>query len=45
MDGLPEGTEHAGRRVPRVVLLITVVFVGYLAFRLIQGVIWLAGHI
>jgi hypothetical protein len=44
MHGVPEGTGSAGRRVPRVWLALGVIFAGYIAFRLVQGVVWLVQH-
>jgi hypothetical protein len=44
MDGMPEGTQQrrGGRRPWRLVVLV-VTFAGYLAFRLLQGAVWLVG--
>lgn len=42
MDGRPEGTEQSRRgRRPWWLVTLVVVFGGYLAFRLVQGVVWL----
>ncbi len=46
MEGVPEGTRRAGRRLPRLrMLLLGAVVAAYLVFRLVQGVLWLAGHL
>ncbi len=46
MEGVPEGTGQRGRRLPRLrVLLLIAVAAAYLVFRLVQGVLWLAGHL
>jgi hypothetical protein len=44
MDGKPEGTQRrrVGRR-PRWLLPLVAVFAAYLAFRLVQGAVWLVG--
>jgi hypothetical protein len=44
MDGVPEGTQRGrhGRR-PRWLLVLLAVFAVYLAFRLVQGIVWLVG--
>lgn len=44
MQGTPEGTGGVRRRVPRAWLLLAAVFVAYLGFRLVQGVVWLIHH-
>jgi hypothetical protein len=46
MEGQPEGTseQQRGRR-PWWMLTLIVVFGGYLAFRLVQGVVWLIHQI
>ncbi len=43
MEGQPEGTgqTRGGGRRPWWLLTLIVVFGGYLAFRLVQGVVWL----
>ncbi|NIJ13000.1 hypothetical protein FHU38_003344 [Saccharomonospora amisosensis] len=41
MSGVPEGTDHGGRRVSAWWLVVALVFAGYLVFRLVQGVAWL----
>ena len=46
MEGVPEGTGRPGRRLPRLrMLLLVAVVAAYLIFRLVQGVLWLAGHL
>ena len=46
MDGKPEGTEQGRRgRRPWWLLALVVIFAGYLAFRLVQGLIWLVGQL
>ncbi|MGE5132402.1 MAG: hypothetical protein ACM32E_05760 [Gemmatimonadota bacterium] len=46
MEGVPEGTRQPGRRLPRLrMLLLGAVVAAYLVFRLVQGVLWLAGHL
>jgi hypothetical protein len=47
MEGLPEGTAGRGRRPLwlRMALPAGAVLVVYLGFRLVQGVLWLAGHL
>ncbi len=44
MDGKPEGTQQrGGGKRPRWLLPLVVVFAAYLAFRLVQGAVWLVG--
>lgn len=44
MDGKPEGTQQRRRgRRPLWLVVLVVTFAGYLAFRLVQGLIWLVG--
>lgn len=46
LDGAPEGTGRAPRRSPKLRMVILVAIVAaYLIFRLVQGVLWLAGHL
>jgi len=49
MEGVPEGTgQPRSRRSRRNMLLLAAVFAlvaAYLVFRLVQGVLWLAGHL
>jgi hypothetical protein len=46
MEGQPEGTAEVRRgRRPWWMLTLIVVFGGYLAFRLVQGVVWLIHQI
>ncbi len=46
MEGVPEGTGQRARRLPRLrMLLLGAVVAAYLVFRLVQGVLWLAGHL
>ena len=46
MEGVPEGTGQRVRRLPRLrMLLLGAVVAAYLVFRLVQGVLWLAGHL
>ena len=46
MEGVPEGTGQAGRRLPRLrIVLLAALVAAYLVFRLVQGVLWLAGHL
>lgn len=50
MEGMPEGTpDNAGRRRRGVkgplILTVGVIFAVYLIFRLVQGVLWLTGHL
>ena len=46
MEGAPEGTGPARRRLPKLrIILLAVVVAAYLIFRLVQGVLWLAGHL
>ncbi len=46
MDGQPEGTgKTRGGRRPWWMLTLIVVFGGYLAFRLVQGLVWLIHRI
>jgi hypothetical protein len=46
MEGVPEGTGQARRRLPRLsIILLGAVVAAYLIFRLVQGVLWLAGHL
>ena len=47
MEGQPEGTSRArggGGRRPWWMLTLIVVFGGYLAFRTVQGIVWLIGR-
>ncbi len=44
MEGKPEGTQQRrGGRRPWWLVVVVVIFAGYLAFRLVQGLVWLAG--
>ncbi len=45
MDGLPEGTRGERRRVPKAVVVLTLIFAAYLVFRLLQAVMWLVQHV
>jgi len=46
MDGDPEGTgTGARRRLRPLYVLLVVVFVVYVLFRLVQGVVWLVQHV
>ncbi len=46
MEGKPEGTEQRRRgRRPWWLVAVVVIFAGYLAFRLVQGLIWLGGQL
>jgi hypothetical protein len=46
MEGQPEGTAEVRRgRRPWWMLTLIVVFGGYLAFRLVQGAVWLIHQI
>jgi len=49
MEGVPEGTGQPRPRMSRRnMLALAAVFVlvaAYLVFRLVQGVLWLAGHL
>jgi hypothetical protein len=46
MQGTPEGTDGERRPAHRVwVLLIAVIFAGYLGLRLVQGVVWVVQHV
>jgi hypothetical protein len=49
MEGMPEGTGQAGQRMSRRNMLLLVaafaVIAVYLIFRLVQGVLWLSGHL
>jgi hypothetical protein len=46
MEGKPEGTQQSRRgRRPWWLVTLVVVFAGYLAFRLVQGLIWLVGQL
>lgn len=45
MDGAPEGTTPRPIRLSRGWLVLSVVFVLYLLFRLVQGVLWLVHHL
>lgn len=45
MSDVPEGTGHGGRRVSPWWLVVALLFVGYLVFRLVQGVTWLIQHV
>lgn len=46
MEGEPEGTQQRRRsRRPWWLLTLVVTFAGYLAFRLVQGVMWLMGQL
>lgn len=46
MDGMPEGTQQrrSGRR-PWWLVLLVLTFAAYLAFRLVQGAVWLVGQL
>lgn len=45
MEGLLEGVGVSRRRLPRVRMLLLIVAVtAYLIFRMVQGLMWLAGH-
>ena len=43
MDGEPEGTQDRSDRAPTWVLALAVIFVLYLGFRLVEGVVWIVG--
>lgn len=47
MEGTPEGAGRVKRRGFKgpVILVTGVIFAAYLIFRLIQGVLWLTGHL
>ena len=49
MEGIPEGTGQPRPRMSRRTLLLLVaafaVIAVYLVFRLVQGVLWLTGHL
>jgi hypothetical protein len=49
MEGIPEGTGQPRPRMSRRTLLLHAVAFAlmavYLVFRLVQGVLWLAGHL
>lgn len=46
MEGQPEGTSRTrGGRRPWWLIVLVVVFGGYLAFRTVQGIVWLIGRI
>ena len=46
MEGAPEGTGPARRGLPRLrIILLAAAVAAYLIFRLVQGVLWLAGHV
>jgi hypothetical protein len=46
MQGKPEGTEHrGGGRRPKWLVVLVLVFAAYLAFRLVQGIVWLIGQV
>lgn len=47
MHGVPEGTAIArnGRRRPRLVLVVAIVFVMYLTFRMIEALVHLFGSL
>ena len=46
MEGAPEGTGQARHQLPRLrIILLAAVVAAYLIFRLVQGVLWLAGHL
>ncbi len=49
MEGIPEGTGQPGPRMSRRTMLLLAVGSAltaiYLVFRLVQGVLWLAGHL
>jgi hypothetical protein len=47
MEGTPEGVDRVKRRGFKgpVILVIGVIFAVYLIFRLVQGVLWLTGHL
>ncbi|MFD1659105.1 hypothetical protein ACFSL4_13010 [Streptomyces caeni] len=44
MGAVPEGPGDRRARVSRFWIFLAVVFVGYLAFRMAQGVVWLVEH-
>lgn len=46
MAGKPEGTQRRrnGRR-PKWLLVLVAVFALYLAFRLVEGIVWLVGQL
>ncbi len=49
MEGIPEGTGQPRSRMSRRNMLLLAVgftlMATYLVFRLVQGVLWLAGHL
>lgn len=45
LDGAPEGSEAARRRVPRYAWPLAFLFALYLIFRLGQGIVWLSHHL
>jgi hypothetical protein len=46
MDGAPEGTQpDQGGPRPRWLVVIALVFAVYLAFRLVEGVVWVGGQL
>ncbi len=45
MEGSPEGTTQRPVRRSRAWLVFGIVFALYLIFRMVQGVLWLAGHL
>ncbi|MHB1612977.1 MAG: hypothetical protein ACYCXA_01660 [Actinomycetes bacterium] len=48
MQGMPEGTGPPSgrvRRIPGWAVASTVIFLLYLGFRLVQGVLWLTHHV
>ncbi len=49
MEGLPEGTGQPRPRMSRRSMLLlaigSAIIAIYLVFRLVQGVLWLAGHV
>jgi hypothetical protein len=45
MQAVPEGTDQpTGARRPRWLVVVGVLFLLYLGFRLVEGVIWLIGR-
>lgn len=45
MAAVPEGPGDRRPRVSRMWIFLAVVFVGYLVFRTVQGVMWLVDHV
>jgi hypothetical protein len=46
VDGTPEGTNRTDIRPrPRWLVAVVVVFGGYLAFRVVEGAVWLLGQL